>query len=525
MGNPLAAAAALQERQGNLSTVFDGARLSRLYDDWTTTLLSPDAEIQYSLRLLRARSRSLARNSSFITGFLLELENNVIGEEGIQLQARIKDAAGRERQEINQPIERAWKEWSHPEHASVDTIDSWIDLQRLIIRTMATDGEVFVRPWKGWDNRFAFAVQLIDADLLDETYDVPPDENGVEVRMGVEKDRFGKPLAYWFWDRHPASRWGRGERVRVPADEIIHLFIRYRANQSRGYPWFAPVLTDTKMLSGLLEAELVASRASSAQMGFIVNKASEAIEAYAAKLARAKKQGELKPRKYEAAPGVIAELLPGQEFQEFSPNHPPSAFESFTKVVLRSVARGVGSSYATLTGDLSDANYGSLRAGLLPERDHYRALQGFLARRCHRPVYRPWVGMALLSGAIDLPPGETRVPSAYYRVAWQGRGWQWIDPIKDLQAAEREIKLGLNSRRRLAGERGRDYHDLVLELAEEERLAREHGVHIGGVEKDARDRRRDEAAAEDDDRDARGTAPQRLAAARSSFDPRRNGRP
>jgi capsid protein len=51
------------------------------------------------------------------------------------------------------------------------------------------------------------------------------------------------------------------ERQRIPADEIIHKFVRYRANQVRGVTWFAPVLLNLKNLDGYEFNELAASRA------------------------------------------------------------------------------------------------------------------------------------------------------------------------------------------------------------------------------------------------------------------------
>ena len=48
-------------------------------------------------------------------------------------------------------------------------------------------------------------------------------------------------------------------RQRVPADQIIHLYVSERGNQTRGVTWFHPVMTGIKMLDGYTEAELVAA--------------------------------------------------------------------------------------------------------------------------------------------------------------------------------------------------------------------------------------------------------------------------
>lgn len=54
----------------------------------------------------------------------------------------------------------------------------------------------------------------------------------------------------------------------MPADQIIHLYVSERANQTRGVTWFHPVMTGIKMLDGYTEAELVAARAAGAKMDF-----------------------------------------------------------------------------------------------------------------------------------------------------------------------------------------------------------------------------------------------------------------
>jgi capsid protein len=103
--------------------------------------------------------------------------------------------------------------------------------------------------------------------------------------------------------------------------------------------------------------------------------------------------------------------------------------------VLRGVARGLKVSYLTLTGDLRQANYSSMRAGLLPERDHWRSLQVWFATHFHRVTYRDWVDMAALKRAIAV---DARLGSDYYDVAWRGRGWKWVDPKNELEAARRK---------------------------------------------------------------------------------------
>jgi capsid protein len=105
----------------------------------------------------------------------------------------------------------------------------------------------------------------------------------------------------------------------------------------------------------------------------------------------------------------------------------------------------------------------------------------------HRVIYREWLQMALLSGALRL---DSRISSNYYAVEWRPRGWKWVDPVNDLTAAALAIALGLDSRQRLAAEQGRDFEEIVLEIKQELEFADAQGVDVSGEMPAAEVRRR-----------------------------------
>lgn len=460
------------------SSAFRGAERNRLYADRWIHANDPDTETRYALRPLRAAARDLVRNNPYAAGAVEAVADNIIGWEGIRPRPQIRTAQDEPDRPAIWEIERGWKEWGD-EYATVDGIESWFELERLLVKSWFTDGEVFIRHHRGWDNPYGYAVEVLDPDLLDEEFNERREERGREIVQGVEVDEYGRPLAYHFWRHHPDDM-RRRERVRIPASEITHHFIRYRSGQTRGFSAFAPVLTTVEMIDGYTEAELVAARYHASKMGFITNNTEAAIQAYADRLRIMNESGKDTPRvRHKIAPGQLPELMPGQSIQVFDPTHPNDAFDPFLNALMRGIARGVGMSHMTLTGDLTGANYSSMRAGLLPERDHWKVLQNTTARRLHRPVYRSFVGMGLLTGALNL---RSPVASDYYPVEWRGRRWQWVDPANDLEAAEREVKLGVNSRQRLAADRGHDYEQIIDESAEDMEYARAQQVYVGGVD-------------------------------------------
>jgi lambda family phage portal protein len=182
-----------------------------------------------------------------------------------------------------------------------------------------------------------------------------------------------------------------------------------------------------------------------------------------------------KPFRMDAQPGVIETLPPGLEFQEWSPDHPAAAFPNFVITLLRQVATGLGVSYNALASDLTGVNYSSMRSGLLIERDLWRRLQQWLIESFLQPTFETWLKMALLSGELVL---DSRDPSKFLAGKWEPRGWQWVDPLKDVQAAILGIGAGLTSRDAVVSEKGEDVEEIFEALKEENELAEEYDIDI-----------------------------------------------
>jgi lambda family phage portal protein len=458
-------------------SIFTGADTGRLFSDWSAGNMSPDQEVRYQFKFLRARAREMVRNDPYAVGIVNELANNVIGPNGALLQAKVANRAGDLHDDTNDAIEAAWTEWGQPEHCTADGRHSWVDVQRLTMTTLVTDGEVFIRQLPGFDNPYGYALQFVDADLVDESYNVPAGVGRNEIRMGVEVNGWNRPVAYWVWTAYLSDTNGRTRtRVRVPAEEMFHLFVSYRPNQTRGITWLAPIMANLHYLSQFEFSYLQAMRSGAANMGFIQNTSEAALEGY-----KPPEPGE-EPRTMEVEPGNIIELLPGQQFQAFTPKTADAAYGAYTSAILRSVGRGVGMSYSTVTGDLSQANYGSQRGGLLSERDHYRYLQQWIITKEHRLAYRGWLRQALLKGAITV---DSRLASDYQAVDFHPRGFKWIDPKNDLEALEMAIKLGIDCRTHAAAEQGVDFKENIDDLAAEQQYAEDAGVDVSGTQTSA----------------------------------------
>lgn len=451
-------------------SVFAGADYNRLMMDWITSNLSVNKEVRMDILKLRERARAFARDTGFAVQFFKLLEHNVVGPKGFRLQSLVRNNDQTLNKGINDRIELAWQQWSR--RVTMDERMTLRDVCKLALRTAAQDGEVFVQLITAPDRDFGFRLQLLDADLLDHEFNEAPRKDGTEITMGIEHDRYGKRVAYYFWTVHPSDgiRQKR-ERVRVPADQIIHLYVPLRPTQMRGITWFAPVMVNLRHVMGYVEAELVAARTGAAKMGFFKHKEGSLVTPSDGGADAPKPQ-------IDASPGSFHWLPPNIDFEAWNPDHPSGAFQPFLKAVMRMVASGLGVSYNAWANDLEGVNYSSLRSGLLIERDTWQDLQQWFADQFLMPVYEAWIVNARLSGRLSL---DTRDPQRFLDVAFKPRGWQWVDPLKDTQAGVLGIQNCLATRTELLAERGRDLEDVLEELAEEQRLADQYGVKLAAA--------------------------------------------
>ena len=449
--------------------VYAGAQVTRLTADSYGSIMSADQEQRGALKRLRGEARRLERDNSYASRFLDILAENVVGHEGIQLQARKISSRGKLDQGLNKQLAAAWMRWGLPENCSLDQRLSWVDVQQLVIRHIARDGEVLLRMVEGADNEFSFAVQVLDVDLLDDEFsaDTVPGRRGHSVHQGIEEDASGRVTHYHLWTQHP-SEYGSGLKRRepVPAREILHLYVQRRVGQRRGPSWFAPIIVDLSHYDATVEAEVVATRIAASKFYTIE---------------RDPEFHTVPPKDEDSIlddvePGQGLDLDPGLKLNAIDWNHPNTGLADFSRVILHSTAAGWSVSYATLTGDLRQVNYSSIRTGSITERDTWRRIQGWLAMHLHRRVFDRWVKFAALNGHVP-----AREVSGWLDVDWKGRGWKWVDPVKDGDAAAAAVHNGFNTRSNILAEQGLDFEDVIDRLAEEAEYARQAGVQLPTV--------------------------------------------
>jgi len=457
------------EKNKVLKRSYYAANTSRLFADYVDSQRSADSELHPVISRIRARSRDLARNNEYARRYLNLLKTNVVGQHGFKLQVKALDPRGTLDTDGNNAIETAFKAWGKRGNCTADGKMSWVDVQKMVMEGLARDGEVFIIKHRGNSFHDTFALEFIEPDQVDEEKNERLD-NGREIRMGVELDKFRRPTAYHLLTSHPgdydfASMVKSPKHKRVPADKVIHIFMPLRAGQTRGEPWMSPAMASIKQLDGWREASIVAARMGASKMGFFTSPAGDGFVAD-------EMDGHVPI--IDAQPGTFHQLPTGVNFETFDPQYPTSEFDSFHKSVLKGVASALGVSYTSLANDLEATSYSSIRQGALEERDFYRNIQQIMIDHFVRPVYEAWLGAAMEVETVFMPIAtfdKFTVASEF-----RGRAWNWVDPMKEMNAAILGMKNGVISLQDVASQYGKDTEELLAEIQRDRDLMTQFGV-------------------------------------------------
>lgn len=435
---------------------FFAAAASEHFIGWEVPDASADATLYPNQQRLLARARDLARNNGYVVHFLRLLQNNVIGRDGLTFRATLKAANGRGAgtadKKFNAALENFW--WQAGKLKNSPTPCgrySRRDFGRLWIRNLAVDGEVLVLRKPGFGgNKFRYAKQFIDSARLDSTLNGRL-TNGNLVKMGVELDDNERPVAYHILKNHPsegmfAVQDGGRDRVRVSAEFIEHTFLPERPGQTRGVSWFVSSAVRSQMLDKIEEAVTVGLRVAAAKMGFY-----EKTEDYDGQaLSDEEEDGTLTQT---VTPGQFEELPKGVKVTPFDPDYPPADFEEFHKIILRGISSSLGGDYNSVANNMEGVNYTSSRMNMLNIRDGYKDLQAFFAEHHEEPDFLAWLAVQTdLNPAFSLDPEKVRRLIEEEAYAFHARGWQWVDPAKEMAAHKEALAAKLTSPQRIVAE-------------------------------------------------------------------------
>jgi len=342
------------------------------------------------------------------------------------------------------------------------------DQLRLIKREAILSGECFIRKHyeSQWyfegveENPIPFSIELIEASRLasDDLHiaRISPESNNFIYR-GIEYSKQTMRIqAYHFYKVQPQdsrlylSSVKPQETVRVPANEIIHWFIKERINQQRGVTWLAPVIRTLQYIKEYEWNELVASSVASC-VGLVIKSVTPQ-QAIGLQAPSGGSNTDTDGNKLtRMSPGMIAQIAPNEEVETINPSRQSSEVADFANHLLRGCAAGMpGVKASSIHGDYRQSSYSSEKAA---DNDCWREteiLQSLFAASVAHPIYCEVLDVGMRSGYFDrVLDNRTMARRKFqkYRkqlsdASWHGPVAKSVNPMQDYKAVNQAIKNG-----------------------------------------------------------------------------------
>lgn len=443
--NPKAGLERAQIRRILKARGYDGAAKTKRTSKWCASSKNANAENRGAQMILRDRARDLIRNEAFANRAQNIISSNIVGK-GILPQLPDGD------------ISDMWKYWADSTRCDFNDTLSFSGIQELIMKSVVSDGEIFVKKIIDTNSKIPLKLQLLESDFcpVDERV---VDFQGRKVVQGIELDDLGRVIAYHLYKIHPHSSGsenltGIGETVRVLQNDIAHVYRQDRAGQLRGVSWFAPVMILLRDLGEYQGAELAKQKISSLFAGFIKDLDGD--------------MDDEDETDFVLEPATLQKLPSGMDI---SFSNPPSTefYPQYISNVLHSIAAGLGITYESMTGDLKEVNFSSARMGWLEMNRNIDVWRKNIINTQFNAKVFSWFLESLKIKGYNVP-SEDFVP------AWTSPRRQMIDPTKEVPAKIAAIRSGLMTLSDAIREEGKHPDDHLIELKKDKELLDKYGL-------------------------------------------------
>lgn len=469
-------------------TAHQGASItdSRL-SGWIPAGGSADADLLNELFALTPRSRDLVRNHPVASGAAQTLKDNIVGHQ-LRLSSQPKyRMLGKDREWASawsNAVEDEFATWADTTECDAARAQTLLGLTQQALNGTLVNGDAFAivhwipRPNSKWATR----LQMIEADRVSTPTHLTSNKN---IRNGIEIDEFGSPVAYYVQKSHPGDRYrffnsAQFEWERIPAftdfgrRQVIHLFDKERAEQSRGKPLFTAVLREFKVSGDYLGSELHAAAANALIAAFIESDLDPAavtnlLGSDAEEMSNYWQDVSKKTNGKKIKSGSFLTLPIGTKVSSYNSGRPNTAFNGFMESIYRQMGVGMNLPYELTMKDFSKTNYSSARAALLEAWRYFHGRRRWLQDSWLNDIYNVWFEEAANKGFVDAPDFYSDNNAyAYTRARWVFAGRGWVDQVKEAQAAKLRMEIGVSTLESECADQGLDWED-VLEQRKRER--------------------------------------------------------
>jgi lambda family phage portal protein len=436
--------------------------------------LGPNAAQLYGKQTVLARARHLARNDPWAVAALNKSVSNAIAT-GIQA----KPVWGTP--EHKKAVQKWWNSWMKVSDA--DGVLHWYAQQALGYRSWKEGGEVFIRlRYRRLSDGLPvpLQVQLIESEQCPQHYYATLN-NGNVIRRGIEFDRIGRRVAYWMYRTHPGDMEpgvvNAGELLRIPAEQIRHLYRPSRPGEIRGMPASASVIVRMFNLDRLDDAVLERQAIANLFAAFYTQKTAvesddpnrDPVDSVVSEMESGTDENGDPLAGLE--PGTAQELPPGYDVKFSNPPDAGNNYAEFLRGHLMAIAAAHDIPYEVLTGDLRNVSDRALKLILNEFRRVIEADQWlYLIPQMCQFVREAWYDQAVLAGRLDVP-GYAELREEVTETLWVPQGWPWSHPVQDVQAEKQAVRAGFKSRRAVVLSSGEDPEEVNAQIQQDNAIA------------------------------------------------------
>ncbi|MBU2285607.1 MAG: phage portal protein [Gammaproteobacteria bacterium] len=396
---------------------FEGAAGGRRNDGWRAAGSDANAENGPALATLRYRARDMRRNNPYAERAITGIADNVVGA-GIVPRPKAKS------NRANRKLSDTWAAWGETTACDADGLENFYGLQHKVMETVAEAGECLIRRRRRFSSDglpVPMQLQVLEPDFLDETK--TGKNGGNQIIQGIEFDSLGRRAAYWLFSEHPGASTGlvSTQSSRVPAEDVLHIFLPRRPGQARGYTWLAPVMQRLRNFDEMEDAVMEQAKIAACFAAFVTE-------------GDGQPSNSKPPLIDRVEPAMIQKLAMGEDVKFASP---PTfnGYGDYSWQALHAVSVGLGIPYELLTGDLKGVNFSSGRMGWLhfARRVDVWQWRMLIPQMCETTWRWFMEAQALTPGGVIEDAGSEWVPPRR----------DMVDPSAEVKVIKERMRLGL----------------------------------------------------------------------------------
>lgn len=517
------------------TAAFMRNNVSPLMNMWRPAFRDTQEDVQASWAQATARATDVVQNSGWVSGGIRSAIGNIVGD-GLRLTAtpdttviKFDGLVDDQGQPIDADgwarfVERRWEAWSNAprecdalarqtiNQMAISTLKLWFVTGEMVAllpyhkdNTAATGTKVLcMAPWKLSQKNDAFN----------------------RIVQGVEMDERGRPWAYLF-RRKDNMGVERDVAIRAYDDagrpQVVHLY-EGTPGQVRGITPLVSVLQVCRQFDQLANATLMAALIQAIFAATIESDA-PTTDLMAALQTSDEQQGlggsleDFLAAKMGwnanttidlSEQGRVAHLFPGEKLKFNRSEHPNGTYEAFVKVLLRELAKGLGTTVEQVTGDYSGVTYTGVRMGTTDNWQTTLDRRNNLMARWYQGPYEAWLEEEIERGIIKFPGGIANFMAhraEACRAKWRGPAKPQADDLKSQKAHQGYREMGTMSDTMIADDLGVRIEDVYEQRRREKALRVKFGlddvgpsvqVAVAQISADAAAKRAEDAAEEAD---------------------------